>query len=558
MHANPSSSIHELAKVSVNFGVETSGLKMNLLEKCSGTRLNKISEIKLYHDTLLFMMAYAENKTVYLAAKEEMMRLCEQVKNLPPAKRERLTNGGFAFMETQGTFSFVLMKWLIAAFADDVTIHSFDETGIHPGELLKYHLNEIEFELSGAEGLSKLKWLETAAGSRNKKEILQWLITAVEGLPVATVLKEQLFASLKLFISIQPKSIDFSKSFGSIRVQKRYFHEQGLMKKFDERALINKKLPAAAELTTREKEDVLRVARTALILLNRETDPITYSTPEDLKFYDLEHGLSIALFSIKAELRLPLESYIGFMMFKNGHPMSYGGAWLFGKRSLIGINIFEAFRGGESAFVFAQLLRAYKQAFGADQFEVEPYQFGKNNPEGLRSGAFWFYHRFGFRPLDKKLFALAEEEHQKILAVKGYRSPLEILKQFTKSNLGVNFGKDAEGIKPAMISHFITRCITVQFKGNRHAAFEWSKKLLKQETGIDTAQLKGNEKYGLVKLGLFAAMCLDLKKMSAADKKTLFVLIKQKGGSEFEYAKTCREFSFEKYYVKALKEFKLE
>jgi len=237
--------------------------------------------------------------------------------------------------------------------------------------------------------------------------------------------------------------------------------------------------------------------------------------------------------------------------------MSYGGAWLFGKRSLIGINIFEAFRGGESAFVFAQLLRTYKQAFGAEQFEVEPYQFGKNNPEGLRSGAFWFYHRFGFRPLDKKLFALAEQEHQKILAVKGYRTALEVLKQFTKSNLGVNFGKDAEGIKPAVISHFLTRRIAVQFKGNRHTAFEWSKKQLKQETGIDITQLTKHEKQGLIKLGLFVALCLDLKNMSAVGKKTLVKLIKEKGSSEFEYARICREFPFEKYIVSALKEFKV-
>jgi hypothetical protein len=557
MSAKPSSTFSELARVSVNFGADTSVLKINLLQKCSDFRFNKISEIKRYHDILLFMMAYAENKSVYSLAKTEMTRLCEGVKTLSALKKESLTNSGIAFMATQGTFSLVLMKWLITEFTNDVTIHSFDETGAHPSELLKYSLNEMEFELSGAEGLSKLKWLETASGTRNKKEILEWLITAVDGLPVSAVLKEQLFASMKLFISIQTKNPAFSRSFGSIPVRGLYFHEQGLMKKFDERALIDKKLPAPTRLNAREKEGVLSVARTALVLLNRETDPITYGTPKDLEFYDLEHGLSIALFSIKSELRLAIESYIGFMMFKNGQPMSYGGAWLFGKRSLIGINIFEAFRGGESAFVFAQLLRTYKQAFGAEQFEVEPYQFGKNNPEGLRSGAFWFYHRFGFRPLDKKLSVLAEQEHQKIMAVKGYRTGLEVLKQFTKSNLGVNFGKDAEGIKPALISHFITRRIAVQFKGNRHKAFEWSHKLLKQETGIDMAQLTKHEKQGLIKLGLFVAMCLDLKKMNAAGKKTLLNLIKQKGSSEFEYAKTCRKFSFEKYFMNTLREFKV-
>ncbi|MBK9983286.1 MAG: hypothetical protein IPP15_12935 [Saprospiraceae bacterium] len=57
------------------------------------------------------------------------------------------------------------------------------------------------------------------------------------------------------------------------------------------------------------------------------------------------------------------------------------------------------FRNGESAFILAQLLRVYKHVFKLSYFEVEPYQFGLDNPEGIASGAFWFYYRFGFRPL---------------------------------------------------------------------------------------------------------------------------------------------------------------
>ena len=163
------------------------------------------------------------------------------------------------------------------------------------------------------------------------------------------------------------------------------------------------------------------------------------------------------------ERRLPLESYIGFMMFKNGYPMAYGGGWLFGKRSLLGINIFEAFRGGESAFVFAQLLRTYKNAFGADYFEVEPYQFGKDNPEGLQSGAFWFYYRFGFRPVDEALNKLATEESKRIQSEKGYRSPISTLKLFTKSNVCVNFSGNQKPINPSEISKYISVQIVKQF-----------------------------------------------------------------------------------------------
>jgi hypothetical protein len=312
--------------------------------------------------------------------------------------------------------------------------------------------------------------------------------------------------------------------------------------------LIATKLPKEKKLSAKEHEEILSVSRVALVLLSRETDPISYCAPNGIKVFELEHGLTITLFSIDAQWRLPMESYIGFMIFKNGYPMSYGGAWLFGKRSLIGINIFEAFRGGESAFVFAQLLRTYRQAFGAEQFEVEPYQFGKNNPEGLKSGAFWFYHRFGFRPVNEKLFKLSEEEHQKITSTKGYRSSIEVLKEFTKSNLRVNFGNEKPGILPAQISYFITNVIAKQFKGERKLAEEKARHVLKEKLKLSYSNLKANEKAGFDKLSLYIAFCLDLDKINSKDKIQLVKLIKEKGNNEFDYILSYNKFPFVRYY----------
>lgn len=548
----------QLHQVLTDYSAEGSAKKISLLHSCSQFRISKINDIKQYHDQLLFLSSYAENTEIRQMAQEEMNRLCDTVIGLNDSKKELLANSGIAFTSTQGTFSFVIMKWLIQQFPEEVTIHSFDDEGAHPKDLIKHGLNEMEFELIGDEELNKIKWLERVSGFKNKKDILKWLIARMDEMPLETMLKEQLFESLKLYISVNPLNPQFSRSFGSIAVKDRFYHTNGLLKKFNELELINKKLPPEKKLSVQQKEDVLKTARIALALLNRETDPITYGNAKDIKVFELEHGLSIALFSINQQLRLPIESYMGFMMFKNGYPMSYGGAWLFGKRSLIGINIFEAFRGSESAFVFAQLLRTYKQAFGAEQFEVEPYQFGKNNPEGLKSGAFWFYHRFGFRPLDEKLFKLAEEEHQKILNTKGYRSPIEVLKQFTKSNLGVNFGKDKPGIKPLQISHFITNSIAKHFKGDRKLAYKWSADVLKTELGLSVSKLSDDEKYGFKKLSVFAALCLDLNKLSKDYRNQLTKLIKEKGSDEFDYTYNYTKFPFEKYYKKELLEFKVK
>ncbi|MBL7918013.1 MAG: hypothetical protein JNM96_06425, partial [Bacteroidia bacterium] len=460
--------LNKLNSILSNFDKDSSLLKLNLLQSLSQQKIYKSKEIKAYHNCLLFVLAYPDNLAIQKIASAEMQKIGDSLKKLNETKRLTFDRSGLAYTETVGTFSLAFCKWLLNKYPNSAYIHSFDEAGVHPKEVLKNILPEMEFEIIGNDSLNKINWLKKVSGLKNKNEQLNWLVSTIDAITGKTILNEQMFESLKVYIQILQDDPLFSKSFGKITIPKIYFHEQGLLKKFDPKNIIHKQLPKEAKLNLSQKNEILDVSRTALALLNRETDPITYCTPNNIKVFNLEHGLCIALYSINSDIRLPLESYIGFMMFKNGYPMSYGGAWLFGKRSLIGINIFETFRGGESAFVFAQLLRTYSQAFNAEEFEVEPYQFGKNNPEGIQSGAFWFYHRFGFRPIDKKLFELSESEHQKIISQKGYRSPVSVLKQFTKSNLSVNFGSSKHIIKASIFSSYITKQINTRFNSDRN------------------------------------------------------------------------------------------
>ena len=87
------------------------------------------------------------------------------------------------------------------------------------------------------------------------------------------------------------------------------------------------------------------------------------------------------------------------------------------------------------------MLRTYRQIFSIDYFEIEPYQYGLGNPEGIESGAFWFYYRFGFRPVDKTLNLLAKKENDKIVKNKAYKSSSRVLEKFTQSNLSLNLDR---------------------------------------------------------------------------------------------------------------------
>lgn len=546
----------ELKQYLYNYSEEAINIKINCLNNCSKHKLNSVNQIKEYHNQLLFLISYAENEDVLNLAEKEMHRLSISVNQLSKTKQIQLVNSGIVNTETHGTYSLTLINWLLNYKPNSVQIHSFGDDGIHPKELLKHFFNEMEFEAISNDTLSKIKWLQLVSGLKKSTQLLNWLVTEIIKLPLDIGLKEQLFESLKLYIRIKTNDFTFSRSFGSIKIKNNFFHTNGILKKFNEVELIHKKLPLPQKLALNEKNNILNTAKTALLLLNRETDPITYGNPEDVLVYNLEHGLTIALFCINPKLRLPIESYIGFMMFKNGYPMSYGGAWLYGKRSLIGINIFEAFRGGESAFVFAQLLRTYAQAFGATQFEVEPYQFGKGNPEGIKSGAFWFYYRFGFRPINSDLFKIAEQEFNEISKTKNYRTSFETLKQFTKSNLIVNFKTTEHIIKPVIISNYITQLITKKFNGDRIKAMGFCKLVLKKELGLNFSKLNELELIAFNKLAFFLTLCLELKKLTNSQKKQLVKLVFSKSSSEYQYITNFLKFPIQRYFVKELLDFK--
>jgi hypothetical protein len=533
--------IQHLQSILNDFSPEGLDKKISFLKEYSSVEIRNRNDLIQYHSALIFLLAYPHNKNIYHLAQQEISRISNTVAKRP-FLRNKLLNSGIAGTVTQSAFSLTLISWLVKAFPGSVELHSLDESGIHPKEVFKNYLSEAEFELALDDKLKPLKWLEKAAGTKNKAKLLKWMLGAFDQINTDALIKDQLFEWLKLFIEIDPGEKEISSTFGRVKTSNTFFHPEGILKKFNELELINKKLPPEKKLSDQEKKEIISAARIALILLHRETDPITYCEEHNLKYFELERGLSIALFSIDSERRLPVESYIGFMMFKNGHPMSYGGAWLFGKRALIGINIFEAFRGGESAIVFANLQRCYKMAFGAEYFEVEPYQFGKNNPEGIKSGAFWFYYRFGYKPVDERLRTLANEEQQRILTTKGYRSPYETLKLFTQSNLFVNFEKDEAPLNPSDLSRFISDLIAKEFSGDRKLSFQKAMKLLKQ---YNVTNGKEN-KTGLKKLAEIFAFCLDLSKLSIAEKSTLSKMIGLKAQNEFEYIRALASFPLQK------------
>jgi hypothetical protein len=233
--------------------------------------------------------------------------------------------------------------------------------------------------------------------------------------------------------------------------------------------LLHEPVPPEKIMGKSGKEQLVKVIKYAMSLTEREIDPATYLQEDSMRYLVLERGLTMAIYGMYPERQLPLETYMGFTIFKNGLPVSYGGMWVFGKRAKVGFNVFEPYRGGESGYLLCQLLRVYKQFFHISYFEVEPFQFGADNDDAIASGAFWFYYRFGFRPVDQEIFEQAELEQQKIKSRKNYRSSAKTLIGFTGCNIALNLGNSIPA-DVIQISTQVLNCIKEDWKNNYQLA----------------------------------------------------------------------------------------
>jgi len=507
----------------------------NLLFSYSGFRLQNPAVIKQYHDLLLFYRAFPFDKKTEQVSKSELHRIAQAVKQITPTnskKRIALMASGIAHTELYCSYGQSIAQWLHQKFPSHVEFDSSEATMDTVRNTLQLLLPPVEFEKTtqGEYGLGKR--IQLLSVKKNKAGLLSWLLNAFDESKLSLAIKEELYRQLKIFICWTLTNEHFSRTFLSIPIIK-IFYQKEFIKNPDAAAIIKQVLIKPLKLSTTEKTVLSDTMKASLSLQYRETDPISFADTNELELFDMGRGLQITLIGMIKEKRLSLESYIGFMAFKNGLPVSYGGGWLWGQRCKIGINIFAPFRRGESAWLFYQVLRLYYQHLGARHFVVNPYQFGKGNPDGLKSGAFWFYYKAGFRPVEENIKKAADKEWQKIQQDKNYRTPVTVLRLFTRCYTEwITDTKIPVAIPATRISAAISSMIVHQFKGSRKKALEVSNQLFMKHFLPDTRKNRMPFQQEVINnWSLLTLLMKNINLWSRKEKEDLLhiMLLKQKG-----------------------------
>ncbi len=230
-----------------------------------------------------------------------------------------------------------------------------------------------------------------------------------------------------------------------------------------------------------------------------------------------------------------LEAVYGFLTLRNGVPTGYLlSSALFGSAGLA-YNIFDTFRGAESASVFGRILGMSRHLFGVDAFMMDPYQLGHDNDEGLKSGAWWFYYKLGFRAHDSGVRALVREELERVKRNPRHRSTRATLQNLTAEPMFLYLNgprRDILGrVSLGNIGLRITRYLAGRFgkdreKGIRTCASEAGRLL-----GVrKTAKAGPGEKLAWERWGPLVMALPGVKRWSAANRRALARVIRAKGG----------------------------
>jgi hypothetical protein len=503
-----------------------------------------------YHDLLLFYCAFPPNKKIFRLSVSELFRITTYLKEYKqkekPGRSGNFESTGLLLSSVSCSFSYTLQQWLVQKFPGSVILDSCEAGTETVQNILQILLPAIEFEKITAEKGSLQKKIVQITAIRDPGLQLKWLLQQFHSCRVSILIKEELYRQLKIFIQWQISHPFFNRSRLQWPVPKTYLHKNQL-RTYHTAGIVKQKLKKPDNLKGNEKKRLIDITKTALAFYLRETDPVTYADSEKPVVFSMERGLQIVIMPMIIEKQLALESYIGYMVFKNGIPVCYGGGWLFGVHCTIGIHIFPPFRKAESGWIFCQILRVYYQYYGASCFHIKPYQFGSGNREGIRSGAYWFYYKLGFRSNNKLLSDKAEREWHKIRSGKRYRTSYTQLKEFTKSGMELNLEKTVPNIPMASAisiatSHFINQ----YFQGSRALAVSsFMRAMLKQPGAVLLKKYTPVSHRILENWCLLYGMINDFKQWRDDHKKEFFLLASAKlNGNEQAYNLALIQSSF--------------
>jgi hypothetical protein len=527
-----------LARLRNQFGAEAREWKLALLKALSGAEIIDSGLLLEYHEALLFIRVYPDDRAVFSIARKECDRFGRRVRHLgevDPDAVEQLAEEAIPETSVSYQYDYTTVTELVKWFGDALEIQweEYEDTE-KLDSLLPLLASWGESDGLDLAPVSTAEWVDLARGGSGLTG-LRWLLAGIDRLKAPYLVQRQLYDALELPVVWQLGNSPACRTHARVASGEPYFHQGPLLRKMENfHREVKRPLERIHHASPAAARHLIKTIRCALAVRHRGLYPVEYASPDEVIVARCNRGYQLVLFGMKPGFRLPIESDYAALIIKNGYVIGYGvGALLFDQCE-IAINIFDTWRGGEAAYIFSQYLRVFHQHFGCTRFRMERYQVGYENDEGLQSGSYWFYRKLGFVSEAPDVRALCEREMKKIKRTPGYRTPIATLKKLAVSDMYYTLKGDPEKLGSIFpltgLSLNTTRLIGERFGGDRKKA------LAQTATALSAAlNCRGRERWPAMerlwfeRLAPTISLIPGLGKWSAADKKGLLALLRAKG-----------------------------
>ena len=397
------------------------------------TRLGSARDVERLHEALCFLAAYPHDPP----EQARVARLLAGFSRRADLRRFRrgLADSGIAGTEIRFPFFWFTALWLARRWPDRLRVdwegyEKLDELEPLLPLLLPYAESVALDELTGPpdEWIRRLK--------RGDETDAAFLIRRFAALAASSFVQESIFERLDLPIVVSPGPGTPSRTLARYTGSPLAVRPGGLdRKRPDLDAAWRRRLVSVRPVPARKAERLIDLARGAMVTRGRDLNVFEHADPADVRLADAGDGLQFACLGVRPERRLLLESAYGFLTLQNGVPVGYVLLSGLFASTEIAFNVFETFRGGEAGRVFGRVIALARHLFDSDSFTIGADQLGQENEEGLRSGAWWFYHKMNFQPLAPKVARVLARERAAMRRDPSHRSDLRTLAELSSENL---------------------------------------------------------------------------------------------------------------------------
>ena len=425
--------IRRLHAVRNRYDAAASAEKKILLESLANSAVRSVDDLQRLHNALCFIRAFPDTRAHYRLAATQLAHFGKRIALQPATHRTALWDTGIAGTPVHYPFSFHVARWLTRRAHGAVTIDWEELDDVERlDELLELTLHGSEDEYYNSGWVTGRDWLELARGESTD---FDWLLAQLRQERLASIWAQAYdAANVPLTWRLGDKSHSKTRNVYPISgVTPRLFGMRRPSRVA--RQDITEPLRNVEQLPARAGKKIIDVAMASLAIRHRETYHFNHANPSDVHVADVGEGVAIVLFGLLPNYRFPLECTMGYLILSNGVPVGYGGSSILFRQINTGVNIFDEYRGSEAAFLWVQVMRVYHQLTGCTRFIANPYQFGAENDEALQSGAFWFYYRIGYRPVDKSIRKLAKTEWGRVQRDRKYRSSIRTLRRLASCDM---------------------------------------------------------------------------------------------------------------------------